>query len=260
MKFGANCPTAYWTVMKELGYDYIEGNFAVIAEADDEAFRKLLDTRCEAALDVEAANCFFPATPDLYGEDLAKTLTRLSAYAEKGFERAKMLGCEIAVIGSGRARSVPDGVERAAAEERFLSVLNMLGDLASDYGIRIALEPLSFAETNFIHTVGEAAALCEKLGHGSVGTMIDFFHAWSNGDPIESLQAAKPWVFHAHIARPNRDRKIPTVLDADACKSWADALSGIGYDTRLSLEAIWSENITEDLKTAREAMQIFCRK
>lgn len=257
MKLGVSCPPEYWQLLKEIGYDYAEGYFAGVTLADEAAFRVLCEKRTNAGLNVEVLNGFFTGNAVLYGTDRKKTEADIAEYAEKGFFRAKTLGASVAVIGSGKARSIPADMAKEEAEDRFVSILSLLGDLAKQYDIQLAVEPLSHKETNLIGTVAEGNRFAVMSKRENVGTMIDFFHAFANGDPLDSLKIAKGKLFHAHIARPALDRKVPTQNERASCEEFALALKNIGYDERISLEAIFGEDMEKDLREAYAVMQLF---
>ena len=74
-------------------------------------------------------------------------------YATKAFERAKKASIGIIVLGSGGSRKVPDGFDRAKAEEQFVAILKRLGAAADPFGITVAMESLNRSETNFGNTL-----------------------------------------------------------------------------------------------------------
>ena len=236
MKLGANCGSAdRWHLIRECGYDYAEGYFAGITLAEDDEFQKAWDFQKSA--------------------DIPHVTIR--EYCEKGFFRAKALGGKIAVIGSGKSRSIPDGMEKSRAEEEFLEALYLIAKIAIKNDMKIAIEPLRYAETNFINTVEESISLCRLADHKAIGTIVDFFHFHSNGESLESLKNAKDLLFHVHIARPDPDRRIPTEIDRETCLLWADTLREIGYHDRITLEAIFAEDYASDLKAAFPIMKLF---
>ncbi|MBQ9747532.1 MAG: sugar phosphate isomerase/epimerase [Clostridia bacterium] len=257
MRIGARSSAEHWGMLKEIGYDYAEGYFAGIALADRDEYRGLCEAQKRAGVPVEAVNGFFTGSFMLYEKSVAETEAYVREYADRGFYRVKELGAEIAVIGSGRSRSIPEGMARAEAEERFVSVLRLLGEMAQGYRMQLVIEPLRFAETNFIHTVDEALAISARTGCDNVSAMIDFFHSYSNGESLDCLKRAGKRLLHAHLARPNPDRCVPTEADREACRVWADALHAIGYDARISLEAAHPVDMGADIRSAYNIMKMF---
>ena len=257
MKLGANCGSAdRWHLIRECGYDYAEGYFAGITLAEDDEFQKAWDFQKSADIPIDVFNGFFTQKVTLLGEEKTSHVT-IREYCEKGFFRAKALGGKIAVIGSGKSRSIPDGMEKSRAEEEFLEALYLIAKIAIKNDMKIAIEPLRYAETNFINTVEESISLCRLADHKAIGTIVDFFHFHSNGESLESLKNAKDLLFHVHIARPDPDRRIPTEIDRETCLLWADTLREIGYHDRITLEAIFAEDYASDLKAAFPIMKLF---
>ncbi len=255
MKIGICSAPEYWAQVKEIGYDYAEGYFRMLATADAEQWNDIVRFYQRAELPVSAFNGIFAKDIPLY--EGKETNGVIEEYAKKGFDRAKRLGGEIVVFGSGAARAIPDGMEKERAKERFAEVACLLGDIAKSNEMKLALEPLSFQETNFINTLLDGIDICEYIDHKNVGLTLDFFHFFRNGEDIETVSKAKPYLFHAHLARPNPDRKTPKQEDISVCKTWADALRAIGYNERISLEAVFEKDFCGDGKRAYPIMQIF---
>lgn len=257
MKIGINCGFPdRWHMIRKNGYDYAEGYFAGIALASDEEFQNMCDVRDRTEIDIEAVNGMFTPNFTLLGAEKT-SLDAVRDFAEKGFYRAKTLGAEIAVLGSGKARSISADMEKARAEADFLALLQLLGDIAQKNDMKLVIEPLRYAETNFINTIAEGVSFCRLLSHKSVGTLVDFFHFYMNGESLDSLKNAGDTLMHAHIARPDADRRVPTEIDRAVCRQWADTLREIGYDKRITLEAIFAEDFEADMQIASDIMNMF---
>ena len=56
----------------------------------------------------------------------------------------------------------------------------MAGPMAESYGIRIAIEPLSYREDNVINTVSDAVRLARSVNLPSVGVLADYYHVLYN--------------------------------------------------------------------------------
>src|SRR5947209_7665096 len=52
-----------------------------------------------------------------------------------------------------------------------------LGATLAAHGVGLAIEPLNRFETYFLNTAADAAALCDEIGHPSIGVLFDTFHA-----------------------------------------------------------------------------------
>lgn len=255
MKIGICSPQEHWSQIKTIGYDFAEGYFRGITIATQEDFKRMCEFQGESGISVEVCNGIFGNDIPLYEGKESDAL--ISDYLEKGFYRTKLLGGEVTVFGSGAARRIPDGMETERAKDRFAQVLYLAGDIAKKNGMQLALEPLSYRETNFINTLSDGIDICKYTGHPNVGITLDFFHFYSNGEDLATIADASPYLFHAHLARPNPDRKAPTATDLEECRKWAEALRSIGYDKRISLEAIFSADLIADCKQAYPVMQLF---
>ena len=88
-------------------------------------------------------------------------------------------------------------------------------------------------------------------------TLVDFFHFYMNGESDDGLLCAKGRLYHAHIARPAPDRRVPTADDMPTLRKWAQMLSDIGYDGGLSLECAYSEDYEGDLRAAAAVLSVF---
>ena len=255
MKFGVCANLSRLPAVVEAGYDYIEMNFSSLALMPEEEFVALREELARRNFHAEAYNGFFKPDVVLYGEKA--DLDAIAAYCETAFSRAAQLGGEVAVLGSGGARSSPDGMPREEAEEQFCRVLTVCGDVALKYGMRIAIEPLRACECNFINLVSEGAAICRRVNHPTVKLLVDFFHFWSGNEPLSALTDAADVLIHAHLARPNADRTMPKEEDRETVALWGQALRDIGYAGRLSLEGSHGNDFNASIQAARACLTLF---
>ena len=114
MKLGVCASPDQLATVYAQGYDYIECNFGwltTMSDADYEANTALVE---KSPIKAEAFNCFFTGSFPLYAADGDQTdiLPQVAEYCEKGFARAAAWGGKVAVIGSGGARRIPDGMTR----------------------------------------------------------------------------------------------------------------------------------------------------
>ena len=233
------------------GYDYAEFHLTKLTNMPDDEFAALSRERERLGIPVESFNCFCPSEIRLTaGVDRDV----LSAHAEKAFSRAERLGGELSVIGSGRSRNIPEGYEISKAREEFMSALTLVESIARRHGIRLALEPLRPAETNFINTMASAAEICDAMGNENIGCVVDLFHLDQNGEDMADVVKYGRHIIHTHLARRNIDRRIPTIEDMDQVGLFFDALSAIGYEGRMSLEGTYYPDFDASIAAA---MQLF---
>ena len=255
MKIGVCGNLTRASIIKSLGYDYIEENLSKIVALTDKEFLEKAREYEKLGLPVYAFNAFFAPDMTIYGED---SLAQLQAYGRKAFLRAYELGGSVCVIGSGKARRLHEGTSRVFADERFAELLSFYGDIAAQYGIRIAVEPLNKGETNYINTVSEAADAAKRADRKNVGALVDFYHFFMENESDEGLLTVKDSLFHAHIARPNPDRKMPRAEDAQAVGAWAELLKKAGYSGAISVEARY-ENFEEELREGTKYIELFSK-
>ena len=94
------------------GFECLEPAAVAVRGCDNgdlAAFRKQAE---ESGLIIRSTNGFFPGDMKLYEQ----TDMQLLSYAERNYEAAGILGVKIMVVGSGAARSVPEGMDRKEAE------------------------------------------------------------------------------------------------------------------------------------------------
>ena len=238
MKIGICGGVERAAVVARHGYDYVEENLSSIVGLSEEGFAKKLAKARAAQIPIYALNCFVTSDTPVLSDTF---LEKAEEYAKKALGRAAMLGAKICVIGSGKARSIPDGMDRSFAEERFVDILKIFGAEADKHGIRIVVEPLNKGETNFITTVGEAADIVRRCGAKNVGTMIDFHHFTVENETGENLPEIKDLIFHAHIARSAPDRTLPMAEDKDELERWLGLLRSIDYKGALTIEAKYGD-------------------
>lgn len=255
MKFGVCGNLSRLPAIIEAGYDYIEMNFSTLALMPEEGFVALREELARRNFRAESFNGFFKSDVVLYGEHA--DLDAIAAYCETAFSRAAQLGGEVAVLGSGGARAIPEGMAKEEAEEQFCRVLTVCGDVALKYGMRIAIEPLRAVECNFINLVSEGAAICRRVNHPAVKLLVDFFHFWSGNEPITALTDAADVLIHAHLARPNADRTMPKEEDRETVALWAQTLRDIGYTGRLSLEGSHGSDFNASIQATRSYLTLF---
>lgn len=247
MRFGVCTSPDKLPLLEAAGYDYFEFNFSKLATMSEEEFADLRRKVDASPLKAETYNGFFPGDMPLYN---GCDLDRIAAYCAVGFSRAEQLGGKIAVLGSGKARSFPEGYDPAEGAAQFVRILRVCGDAAARHGMMIAIEPLRACECGYINTVADGLAVCRAADHPAVRVLADFFHIYSSGESYDAIEAAGNMLIHVHLARPNDDRAIPTAADLDACRPWADLLRRVGYDARISLEG----SMKPDFETAITAV------
>lgn len=258
MKIGVCATPDKLPLLEELGYDYVEANFNWMTSLSEDAYAANTALFERSSLAAEAFCIFFGGGTKLYAPDGKQDdlLRSIAAYAETGFARAERWGGKIAVIGSGGARAIPQGMTREEVEPQFARVLAVCGEAAERHGMRIVVEPLSRTDCNYIHTEAEGAAAARLAAHPAVGLLVDFYHHQKNNDDLDTIPDYADILWHAHTARAG-DRLVPDAKSADAMKAFAEVLKKCPLTERISLECIWKPDYDTAVTAARPYMEIF---
>ncbi len=262
MKFGAcgGILGLVYPLAKEIGFDYFETAFRDLPNMSEEDFQKCLDTVKEVGLPVLRANALFAGSVQFFGEN-AVTREALIENLKKGFERAKKLGIEIVVWGSGASRNIPEGVDKAEAETVLFDYANILADLAREHNMKIVIEPLCRYETNVFNTVKDSYEFLKKLDRPEVMVLADSYHMMVECEKYDTLKNYADMLIHAHIAEAKYDckdiRLVPNMVDENNVKEFIYELKKIGYDETVSIEAAlrsgdWKNDMTEGLAAIKK--------
>ena len=229
------------------GLDYVE--LAVrgflCPDQDEQSFVKQLDTVKAWEVPVEAVNCLFPSEIKITGRDIDSQ--RIDDWLQTVCQRAKRAGGELVVFGSGRSRSVPEGFDPARAIEQIYEHLKRWADIAADVGVVIVVEPLSKKECNIINKVDEAVELVQRVNHPNIRLLVDTCHMRREGESAEVIHKADGLIAHVHCAEGKT--RLPIGLGEENHRPYFRALKEIGYNGRISIEAIFS-NFPEQLPLA----------
>jgi len=253
MRIGVNTSPLNAQIAANAGFDYIEANCNWIRSTDEKGIEEAFRALSAAGLRAESANGFFSAETDLYFGDRKQILVSV----RETLQRAAYLGCKIGVVGSGKARNIPEGMTRENAAIVFCELLAECADIAAENGIALAVEPLRYCESNFVNTVCEGVEIAKAVNKPNVGGLVDFFHFWCNGEPLSELDTLGNVLIHTHLARPNDDRRWPLDEDLPVLETWAGELAKIGYKWRMSLECSWGGAFEEKAAEARRNLRMF---
>ncbi|MBE0699685.1 MAG: sugar phosphate isomerase/epimerase, partial [Anaerolineaceae bacterium] len=238
-------------IAKEAGYDYFEwsvGNYLRPRE-NEAAFEAALEQVRTAGLPCPAVNVFIPGDLKITGPDA--NLEKLEAFASTALLRAETAGVETIVFGSGGARHIPDGFNREKAFEQLVTFGKMLGPMAAEHKVTIAVEPLNLAECNILNTVGETALLVREVDHPNLRLLVDGYHWAKDNDTLSSVLENASLIVHAHVATV-KGRMPPN--PADPCSPFFSALCQAGYSGRVSIEGVIADPL-EELPQALEIMR-----
>lgn len=235
MKFGVCGAPECAAVAAAAGYDYFEWSVQAFLQprAGEEAFREALKQVRAAPLPSPVCNGFLPGDLKVVGP--AVDAAALEAYVTTACTRAAVAGVDTIVFGSGGARAIPEGFDRAEANRQILAFLKMLAPIAARHGVCIVIEPLRFAECNVLNTVAESAQMARAADAESIQLLVDGYHWACNGEPEADIVAAAPLFRHMHIATRAK-RRTPGAEPCEALPRFLRTVGRIGYTGRLSIE------------------------
>lgn len=164
---------------------------------------------------------------------LERALAAVAAVAQPG---AKV------VLGSGAARTIPDGVDPDAGRARFAEVLVEARDTARRHDLQIILEPLHAGETNLLNSIADAVAFLDEHAIDGVPIVADIFHIMTAGEPLSVVAEHAHRIGHVHLA--DTGRRAPGTGDWPIAELIA-MVTDAGYDGDLTIECHWDDLATE---------------
>lgn len=226
-------------VAAECGFDYVETSFGAMTNADDATYEAFKQTIRECNIPCESANGFLPREIRVTGDSVDSEVVR--AFVEKGMQRAKELGIQVVVFGSGGARNLDESTSYTKGIQQLIVFLrDIAGPIAAKYGVRIAIEPLRPQESNIINRVKEGVMLAAAANCPNVGGLGDLYHMAVIGDNGDEIRAVKGSLYHTHIANPGLNSEKRRWYPADASEyDYKDFLDAVEYAgcPRCSIEA-----------------------
>jgi len=197
----------------QLGYDALEvapftlaDDPMTISDAQAREFRRVAE---DAGITISGLHWLLvaPGGLSIVSADAA-VRERTGVVIERLVELCALMGGRYLVHGSPKQRSVPAGDTPAAARARAAACFARAARRAGACGVTYCIEPLAPRETDFIHTVAEAAALVDEIGSPALRTMIDCSAAGqAEAGPVDALMAR--WmpsgrIAHVQVNDPNR--------------------------------------------------------
>lgn len=96
-------------------------------------------------------------------------------------------------------------LSREQTEEYAVNAFRELSDYAEPKGVKLALEPITIMQTNFINTIEEGARMVDKVDRPNFRLMMDVFHMnLEEKDICEAIQKYSDYNIHVHLADNNR--------------------------------------------------------
>jgi len=211
MRIGVCTSFGHAAVVQRAGADYIEENVQrfLCPERPREEFLLQLSGAADAPLAIEAANALLPPDMKLVGmPGRQPDRSRIERYVRTALERAAEASIGLVVFGSGAARECPAGCDPGEAVPQIGEYLATWSAWAQACGIRIALEPLRYGETNTLNMLAEGGALVSSIAHSGATLLADIYHMACNGEGPDCLMPWSAVLSHVHVAE-RQDRSAP---------------------------------------------------
>lgn len=236
------------------GCDYYEPPVATtIMAADAGSFEADLGSWTVGSLSPRSANVLLPGDVKVVGDDV--DADTVSGYLAEAGRRAKLLGLEILVFGSGAARRAPAGFPPDRARRQFGEALRLAARYAAP-GAVVAAEHLRTAETNVVNSLIEAAAVVRDIDADGLGLTVDGYHLDEEHEDVGVVGDVASLVRHLHVCGPGR--RPPAPGDETYLMPLLSALAGIEYTGRCSIECRWADLAREApraVETVRRAAE-----
>lgn len=224
--------------LQEAGADYVEFTVGALnPEGPEDEFEKLREALKPYSLLVEAFNSFIPGSYPITGPHA--NAQRALDYCRKALERCKALGGEVVVLGSAGARRIPEGFSHQEGERQFVEFCRMLGPVAADIEIEIAIEPLNSGEDNLILSVEHGARLVDEIAHPNIRLLADLYHISQEKEPLDHVAQAGNMLAHTHCADLGRVAPGFSPEGEEDFLGFFRNLRQAGYDRRCSFEGIF---------------------
>jgi len=223
------------------GLDFVELPVArALMGVSAAGFDELVSRLDRSPLDARAVNVFLPAALKVVGPDVRPN--QLSEYAAAALDRARRLGVEVLVFGSGASRRVPDGYSRERALDQFEGAVRLVDEQARARGVTLAVEPLHSEETNLLNSLAEAASFLRERHLDGVRLIADLWHMECEGEALDVLDGLGDLVAHAHVAAAGR---LAPGRAEDHVEGFLRRLRECGYSGACSIECRWSDLAAE---------------
>jgi D-psicose/D-tagatose/L-ribulose 3-epimerase len=219
---------------KKAGFEYVELALQDVLSLDEAGY-DVLKSRL-AGLGIPARVGYNLVPNDLSITGPAADLEKQNAHLKRALARVGGLGLKYVVLGSGKARHVPDGFPREKAYDQLVDFSRRLADEAKAHGVDVLVQPLRATDTNLVNTVPEAAELVDKVARPNFQMIVDYsFLIIGKEDPAAVRQAGTR-VKHVWMANPN-GRGYPMRAEEAEYAAFFQALQAAGYRGGLSVHA-----------------------
>lgn len=233
MEIGWCAPLSKAELLRSMGYDFIEVPLSPFGLEDDESLKRGKAIISQVQLPVRAFNWFFPQDMMIVGPNV--DAGRIKGYLSRAGELMHAAKAKVGGVGSGWARSVPEGFDRARAEAQLLKTFSWCADALEGTGVTLAIEPQNRKETNIIHSIPEAVRCAQLVDRPEVRVMGDFYHMDEEGEDLENLKTYGHLLVHVQCA--DTGRLSPGTGSYDYTRFFQCLRDG-GYEGGVSVECM----------------------
>ncbi len=236
MKYGVCTTIEHYALVEETGFDYIELPGHVMAALPLAEFAKVKNTLATGRIPCCGFNAALPPDIVLCGKGFS--LAKARDYAKVLCKRGSELNISAIGIGSPKSRAFQNGDSVQEAWTQTEAFLSMFAEEARPYGIFVLYESLNHTESDFGLKLREGADLMKKLDKPNLGLVFDIYHMLIEGENIDELRYALPYVRHVHIAeRVGDERRYPSHKRYEDYRQLFAVLADFGYDRAVCTEA-----------------------
>lgn len=242
------------SIMYAVGYQYLEESVANSfspRNVNEKQFAENLVRFRNSKLQLYSCNVFIPGTLKLVGP--AVNERAVLGFVDTVFSRCKSAGVTLVVLGSGEARRIPLGYDSVKASKEFIMLVRKMAELASGYGITIAIENLNYKETNFVLSIRQAMDIVKAVNHPSFRLTADIYHMLMENEPPEVLAQTGSLLVHCHIAE-KIDRAYPGKTGVDF-RPYFKAMKKVNYHGKIMIECRWDDFDKEAGRARRYLLQ-----
>lgn len=139
----------------------------------------------------------------------------------------------------GKARMVP-AEQRLREWNLAVDNLRTACGMASDRGLRLAIEPLNRFESDMVNTCADAIRMIDQVGHPAAGILLDAFHMnIEEPDVRAAITEAGDRLLHLQVADNYRGTPGTGQVRWD---DYRQGLQDIGYRGAVSIESFTTDN------------------
>jgi sugar phosphate isomerase/epimerase len=224
--------------VKQLGFSNIEFNMKSIKkEHDTDVYRE------KRAFAASGLNCLTLHSAVLHVKDPIE-IHQAIYYGKISLECARALGAPLMIVHSNVAKKLPKNLRLKCLNEIFNEEIK---PFAKHFGIKLALENLSYTSTGFGKNVEQ---LEEVLGvidpEGEMGVTLDFCHALETKETDSLLEKYGRRINNVHMANKSH---VPFTEETPELTSFLARLHEFDYQGPITLELIHNTPMEEIAKT-----------